>query len=72
MLGGNWLKYEGITATEYASITKTKIVLISFLSTPGARLITVDIKDFYYNNPMECYAYMWIPLDMIIYEIIFQ
>ena len=35
-----------------------KILLNSVLSTEGAKFMTIDIKDFYLNTPMERYEYM--------------
>ena len=35
------------------------------ISTPDARFMTMDIKDFYLNNPTEWYEYMLIPVKDI-------
>jgi hypothetical protein len=39
--------------------------LNSVISTPDAQYMTVDLKDFYLNTPLEEYEYMRIPVDMI-------
>ena len=61
-VGGNHLDYPGITATSCASLTTTKCLLNSTLSTPDAKFMVLDIKSFYYGMPMECYKYMKLPL----------
>jgi hypothetical protein len=43
-VGGNLLDYLGETSTEAASIETAKLLINSVLSTPGARLGTIDIK----------------------------
>ena len=50
----------------------TKCLLNSTISTPGARFITLDIKNFYYNTPIGRYEYMKISLAIIPDEIIAQ
>jgi hypothetical protein len=45
-------------ATKTAAITTVKILLNSVISTDGAKFMTIDIKDFYLNTPMERYEYM--------------
>ncbi len=44
----------------------------SVLSTPNAKFMGLDIKDFYLNTEMECYEYMRMPIDIIPQEIIDQ
>ena len=39
-------------------MTLFKIHVNSIISTPGARCITIDIKDFYLNTPMNRPEYM--------------
>jgi hypothetical protein len=39
---------------------------------PGARFMTIDIKDFYFNTLMELFEYMRIPVDLIPDDIIQQ
>mmetsp|Transcript_25840 Transcript_25840/g.36772 ORF Transcript_25840/g.36772 Transcript_25840/m.36772 type:complete len:290 (-) Transcript_25840:243-1112(-) len=64
-VGGNLIEYLGKTSTKAADITTVKILFNSVLSTDGARFITLDLKDFYLNTPMEQYEYMRIPLNII-------
>jgi hypothetical protein len=64
-VGGNLINYPGITTTPGAEMTTMKILLNSVVSTPQARFMCSDIKDFYLNTPMERYEYMWIPISML-------
>ena len=50
----------------------TKCILNSTISAPGARFVTLDIKNFYYNTPMGRYEYMKISLEILPEEIIAQ
>ena len=52
-VGRNRLDFPGDTTTNCASLTTTKCILNIKISTPGARFITIDIKNFYYT--LRCY-----------------
>ena len=71
-VGGNRLDFPGDNTTNCASLTTTKCILNSTISTPGARFITLDINNFYYNTPMGRYEYMKISLAILPEEIIAQ
>lgn len=71
-VGGDRIDYPGNVSTPTADITTAKLVFNSTISTPGAKFMTVDIKNFYLGTPMERYEYMWIPLDLIPQVIIDQ
>ena len=71
-VGGNRLDFPGDTTTNCASLTTTKCILNSTISTPGARFITIDIKNFYYNTPMGRYEYMKSSLKIFPEDIIAQ
>ena len=62
-VGGNILYYPGATTTNYASLTTTKCLLKSTISTTDARFMTLEIKDFYYGTPMSIYEYTKLALD---------
>ena len=64
-VGGDRIVYEGKVSTPTADLTTVKLLLNSVISTKGARFMTVDIKDFYLNNPMETFEYMRIPVKDI-------
>ena len=69
-IGGDKLDYVGATSTRMASLTTTKCLLNSVLSTPNAKFMGADIKDFYYKTPLDIYEYAQIPLKLIPQEII--
>jgi hypothetical protein len=64
------LDYLGETSTEAASIETTKLLINSVLSTPGARLGTIDISNFYIQNYLKDYQYMRFHISMIPQETI--
>ena len=69
---GDKLDLPGIATTTCASLTTTKCLINSTVSTPLSKFMTLDIINFYYNTPMEWYQYMKMSLDMIPEEIIAQ
>lgn len=71
-VGGDKLDYPGDPGAPAASLTETKLVVNSVISTPGAKFMTADIKDYFLNNPMEYYEYMKIQIKWIPEEIILQ
>ena len=46
-VGGDRLDLPGTNTTHCASLTTAKFLLNSTISTPGARFMTIDIKNFY-------------------------
>ena len=44
--------------TPTVNLLTVKILLNSAISTPDARYMTIDIKDFYLMTPMERFEYM--------------
>ena len=69
-VGGDRLDYNGPTTTETADITTSKILFNSTISTPGAKFMGIDIKNFYLGTPMKEYEYIKIHLSKIPDEII--
>ena len=59
-------------STKTASMTTIKILFNSTISTPGARFMTLDLKNFYYFTPMIRYEYIRLPFAIIPNEIITQ
>jgi hypothetical protein len=49
-----------------------KCIINSTLSTPKAKCLHLDIKDFYLNTEMEHYEYMQLPISLIHTKIIEQ
>lgn len=70
--GGDRIVYPGNVSTETADLTTAKLLFNSVLSTPGAKFAAFDIKNFYLNNPMERYEYMYIPTRDIPADIMAQ
>ena len=71
-IGGDHLDYEGFTSTVPAILTTVKIHLNSVISTPNAKYMTIDIKDFYYGMPMDDYKYGFLLLELVPDEIVQQ
>jgi hypothetical protein len=71
-VGGDKINYPGNCATPTRDLTSFKIMLNSVISTPGARFMSLDIKNFYLNTPMSRYEYIRIIIDDVPKEIIKQ
>ena len=56
--GGNRVHYHGDTGTPTADLLTINLLINSTISTAGAKFMTLDIKDFYLNTPMDRYEYM--------------
>jgi hypothetical protein len=63
--GGNQIDYAGDVSTKTADLTTVKTFFNSVISTPKARFMTADLKDFYLETPMEEFEYMRIPVAII-------
>ena len=46
-----------------------KILLNSIISTPKAKFLTIDIKNFYLETKLKDKQYMFLPADLILKEI---
>ena len=67
-IGGNLITYDGTTSTKSAEMPTVKIFINSVVSTPNAKFMTGDLKDFYLNTakmPKKDFAYMRIPINII-------
>ena len=71
-LGGNCINYPFDVTTPTVELDTTKIMLSSIISTPTAKEMIFDLKDFYLNTYLPQYEYMKIPLVMIKDEIMKQ
>ncbi len=56
--GGDRVHYLGNVGTPAADLLTVKLLINSTISTPNAKYITMDIKDFYLNTLMACNKYM--------------
>jgi hypothetical protein len=71
-VGGDKIDYPGKVATPTAELVTVKCLFNSVVSTPGAKCMSADAKDFYLGTPMERPEFMRIPLKMIPQVIIDQ
>ena len=69
-LDGNLLDFTGNLSALPASVTTENCVFNIVVSTPGARCLLDDIKNFYLNNILPDPEFMRIPLKIIPQEII--
>ena len=56
--GGDRVHCPGDAGTPTADLLTIKLLFNSIISTPNAKFMTMDIKDFYLNTPMARYEYM--------------
>ncbi len=57
-MGGNLLHYPGDCGTPTVDMITVKLHLNSIISTKNAHYCTIDLKDFYFNTPMDQPEYM--------------
>ena len=63
--GGDKSDYPFEVSTQTVDITTFKMHINSIISTPGAKHMTLDLKNFYLNTPLSRVEYMKIPLRII-------
>jgi hypothetical protein len=71
-VGGNLIDYPGDVSTPTADMTTAKSIFNSVISTPDARFMCTDVKDFYLNTPMAQFEYMRLPIHIIPPKIVDQ
>ncbi len=71
-VGGDKVDYPFEVSTPTADLTTAKLLFNSVISTPGAKFMCIDIKDFYLNTTMERNEYMKLPFNLLPDEIIKQ
>ena len=69
-MGGNLINYPDDCGTPTADLLTIKLMFNSIISTPGAKFMTIDIKDFYFMTPMDHYEYFRMKLDLFPQDII--
>jgi hypothetical protein len=69
-MGGNLINYPGNCETPTADLLTVKLLLNSIISTPKARFMSLDLKDFYLMTSMKRYEYFQIKLELFPQEII--
>ena len=69
-VGGNLLVAPYDVSTPTADLTTAKLLFNSVISTPKARFVTFDLKNFYLETPLPKPRYMRMKLELIPQEII--
>ena len=71
-MGGDRIVYPGDCGTPTVDLLTVKLHQNSTISTKDARYMTIDIKNFYLNTPMERFEYMRLKLADIPDDVIHQ
>ena len=71
-VGGDRINYPEDCGTATADLLTVKLLLNSVISTRNAKFMTLDIKNFYLNTPMERYEYLRLKLDQLPADVIEQ
>ena len=69
-VGGDKIEYPGDCATKGADLVTAKCLFNSVVSTPGSKMMGMDVKDFYLNTILPNEEYIRIPISFIPEEII--
>ena len=69
-IGGNLINYPGDCGTPTADLLTVKLLFNSIISTPNAKFMSIDIKDFYLCTPMKRYEYFRMKLELFPEDII--
>jgi hypothetical protein len=64
-VGGDQIEYPGDKSTRTAGLTTAKIRINSVISTPSAKFLVIDIKNFNLNIPLGRFEYMVINLTSL-------
>jgi hypothetical protein len=70
MMGGNLVNYPNNCGTLTADLLTIKLMFNSIISTPNAKFMTIDIKDFYLMTPMDRYKFFRMRLELLPQDII--
>ena len=62
-IGENLIEYEGDTATATAEISTIKMLWKSVLSTPGAKYLTIDMKDMHLADNEEMHEFEYFQIN---------
>jgi hypothetical protein len=69
-VGGDRLDYSGETAMPTVDIITFKILINSTFSTQEAKMMMMDIKNYYLGTPFPTYEYMRLPISILPLDII--
>ena len=67
---GNRIVYPGKTYTTKADIITVKLLFNSVVSTPKAKFLGIDLKDFYLQTPMARFEYIMVQRKLLPQEVI--
>jgi hypothetical protein len=70
MMGGNLINYPNNCGTPTTDLLTVKLMFNSIISTPNAKFMTIDIKDFYLMTPMDRFEYFRMKLEFFPQDII--
>ena len=62
-VGGDWVNYLGDCGTITVYLTTLKLLVDSIVLTLNAKFMTIDVKYFYSNTPMDRSEYMRLKLS---------
>ena len=62
---GDGIDYPGPKSAQTASLDCVKLLLNSVISTPGARFMTLDLKDFYLHSELPRPEYAWVTMNQL-------
>ena len=62
-VGSNLIVYPSDWGKPTVDLLTVKLLLSSVISSLGAKFLTIDIKNFYLNTPMERFEYMRLKLS---------
>jgi len=68
--GGDRLEFQGEVSTETTGLETAKMVFNSFVSTPDAKFMTININNMYLNTPLQKYQYMHFNISIVPQEVI--
>ena len=63
-MGGNLINYPGECGTPAADLLTVTLLFNSIISTPNAKFMSIDIKDFYLCTPMKRYEYFRMKIEL--------
>jgi len=69
-MGGNLINYPGDCGTPTSDLLTIKLMFNSIISTPNAKFMTIDIKDFYLMTTMGRFEYFRMKLELFPEDII--
>lgn len=64
-VGGNHIDYPDDVSTKTADLTTAELLINGAISTPNARYVTADLKDFNLGTPVSRFEYMRILVGML-------